>query len=321
MNSLDKNVDIYKVGEKLGYLSYITKRYVELIGEEETRRLYNFNEQKLPKTIRMNTLRTDIETTENLLSQKGVKMRKLRDLPEAREIISSSVPVGATPEYLNGFYLLQGKNSLYPVKVLNPQKGEIVGDFAAAPGGKTSHLAQLMENEGKIVAIELSTNRCRSLKSNLARLGVTNTIILNMDARDSTSLNVKFDKILLDAPCSGSGIIVSDPSRKKSKSLKDIMSFHELQVSMLSKALEILKPGGILLYCTCSLEPEENEFVITKVMEEVNIKIDKIDVEGKPGLRQFGKYEFNQEITKAKRLYPQETNGEGFFIVKMVKEK
>ena len=320
MPSQDRITDISELGETLGYLPYMTERYVSLIGEEETLKLYRFNEKKLPTTIRLNSLRNDFANTENLLIQKKVKLKGINDLPEAREIITSPVPLGATPEYLNGFYMLQGKNSLYPARILNPQAGEIVGDFAAAPGGKTSHLAQLMNNEGSIVAIEVSTNRCRSLKSNLARLGVRNTVILNMDAHNASVLNLQFDKILLDAPCSGSGIIVSDPTRKKSKRLDDIMNFHKLQVSLLLNSFDVLKPQGEILYCTCSLEPEENELVISKVMEREKVKILEIKIDGKPGLNNFEKYNFDPEISKAKRLYPHETNGEGFFIIRMVKD-
>jgi len=320
MFSQKKITDIYEFGQKLGYLPYITERFIKLIGEEETAKLYRFNETELPKTIRFNTLRSSYANTESLLIQKGVELREIKNLPEAREIISSPVPIGATPEYLNGFYMLQGKNSLYPSNVLNPQPKDIVGDFASAPGGKTSHLSQLMNNKGSIIAIEVSENRCRSLKSNLSRLGVENTLVVNMDARDIASLNLQFDKILLDAPCSGSGIIITDRTRKRSKTLKDILNFHELQVSLLLTAIDVLKPEGEIVYCTCSLEPEENEYVISKVMEKKNILIETIDLDGDPGLRKFENYTFNPEISKAKRLYPQKTSGEGFFIIKMVKE-
>jgi len=317
-NSLSEAI---KLGKKLHYLPYIIKRYINLIGDEETIHLLEFNEKKLPDVIRLNSLREEPKETEKLLRNKGVKMGKLNELPEARQILSSPVPIGATPEYLNGYYMLQGKNSLYPARLLNPKKDEVVGDFAAAPGGKTSHLAQLMNNKGKIIALEISSNRCRSLKSNLARMGVENTIVIQMDSRKVEKLPIEFDKILLDAPCSGSGIIVSDPTRKFSKSLDDIKKYQHYQEQLLEKAFKVLKSGGELVYCTCSLEPEENEAVISKMIDSGEISLAELDIEGENGVTNFEKQKFNEEVRKARRLYPHKSKGEGFFIAKMVMEK
>jgi len=319
MSSTSYQGDAYKIGNQFGYQEYMIKRYIEMMGEEETKKLLHFNEQKLERIIRLNSLRESIPKIIQLLENKGVKLKNIEDLPEGKRVVKSPVPIGATPEYLNGYYMLQGKNSMYPSRVLNPRKGELIGDFAAAPGGKTTHLAQLMENEGIIIASEISTNRCRILRSNLARMGVRNTIIMNMDSRDISSLKMEFDKVLLDAPCSGSGIIISDRSRKQSKSIEDIMNYHENQVSLLSEALNVVKQGGELVYCTCSLEPEENEFVLSEVLEKDIAKLIDIDLEGVSGMTYFEGREINSEVKRAKRLYPHRTNGEGFFIAKMVK--
>jgi len=315
----DETKDAYKLGEDLGYLPYMIERFISILGNEETKQLLQFNETKLSQTIRLNSLRKPLEDIDRLLEMKQIKMERIDNLPEARIVNSSPVPLGATIEYLNGLYFLQGKNSLYPSKILNPRKDDLVADLAAAPGGKTSHLAQLMENEGTIIATEISANRCRSLKSNLARMGVSNTIVVNLDARDISSLNLEFDKILLDAPCSGSGIIVSDSTRKTSKTLENLMNYTELQISLLRSAIEVLKPKGKIVYSTCSLEPEENELVITEILESADIKIEKIETIGDKGLTEFQGQNYHQSLSKAKRLYPHKTCGEGFFMVKMVK--
>ncbi|TFG10750.1 RsmB/NOP family class I SAM-dependent RNA methyltransferase [Candidatus Heimdallarchaeota archaeon] len=315
----NKTKDAYKLGEELGYLPYIVDRFVSMLGDEETKQLLQFNETNLPQTIRLNTLRKPLDEIDRFLEMKQIKLERVDNLPEARIVKESPVPIGATVEYLNGFYFLQGKNSLYPSKILNPKKGDMVADLAAAPGGKTSHLAQIMENEGTIIATEISSNRCRSLKSNLARMGVSNTIVINLDARNISSLKIEFDKILLDAPCSGSGIIVSDSTRKSSKTLDNIMEYRELQISLLRSAIEVLKPKGEIVYSTCSLEPEENESVITEILETSDIKIEQIDIIGEDGLTDFQSQNYHQSLTKARRLYPHKTCGEGFFIVKMEK--
>lgn len=321
MKPTQPSTSVYSIGEKYGYLPYMIERYVEMLGEEETVKLLHFYETELPKIIRLNSLRSSYSETVKLLANKGVELKDIQEIEEGKEVVSSRIPIGATPEYLNGYYFLQGKNSMYPSLVLNPKKHELVGDFAAAPGGKTTHLAQLMENKGNIFALELSLKRCRSLEANLSRMGVKNTTIFQMDTRKVATLGIKFDKILLDAPCSGSGVINSDYTRKSSKTLDDIMNYHEYQVSLLSRSLEVLKPNGELVYCTCSLEPEENEYVISKVLDEYDIELVEINIDGDGGLEKFLQYEFHKDIVKTKRLYPHKTSGEGFFVAKMVKNR
>jgi len=320
MQEEDDYITPYKLGEEYDYDAYMIERFVEMMGEEETSNLLQFNETKLNKTIRLNTLRSSCERTVKLLERKRIQLEDIVEIPEGKEIINSPVPIGATPEYLGGYYMLQGKNSMLPSRILDPKTDELIGDFAAAPGGKTSHLAQLMNNEGIIIALEISSNRCRSLKSVLARMGVENTIVLQYDTRKINELDLMFDKILLDAPCSGSGVIISDHSRKQSKTLSDIISYHKYQTELLTESMRVLKPGGELVYCTCSLEPEENELVITRVLKNFDCKIEELNIKGKTGLEKFQQYNFHPNIKKAKRIYPHTSKGEGFFIIKMVKE-
>lgn len=314
-------VNPFKLGEEYDYDPYMIERFIEMMGEEETSNLLQFNETELNKTIRLNTLRSSLEHTVELLGRKRIQLEDIVGIPEAKEVINSPVPIGATPEYLGGYYMLQGKNSMLPSRILDPKADELVGDFASAPGGKTSHLAQLMNNEGTIIALEISANRCRSLKSVLARMGVENTIILQYDTRKISKLDLMFDKILLDAPCSGSGVIISDHSRKQSKKLSDILYHHRYQTELLTESMKVLKTGGELVYCTCSLEPEENELVITQVLENFDCKIKELKIKGKAGLEKFQQYSFHPDIRKAKRIYPHTSKGEGFFIIKMVKEQ
>lgn len=312
--------DVFKLGQELGYREYMIPRYVEMLGVKETIKLLLFNEQDLTPSIRLNSLRVPYDVTINLLKRKGVKLENVKEFPEAKRVLQSRVPIGATPEYLNGYYMLQGINSLYPIKALNPLPGELIADLAAAPGGKTTYIAQQMCNKGTIIAVDVNTNRCRALKSNIARMGVTNTIVLNIDARNIKKLNIKFDKILLDAPCSGSGVIVSDPSRKTSKSLEDLIHYSQYQYQILKEAIQVLKKGGTLVYCTCSLEPEENELVISKVLEEDEVEICDTDIKADPAITKFKDYTLAPEIKKAIRIYPHKFEGEGFFIAKLVKK-
>ncbi len=312
----------YKLAHTYGYLPYMIDRYLDLMGNKEIEKFLIFNEKELLDTIRLNPIRCSMSRTENLLESRGVRLDDIEKVKEGRVVKSSPVPIGATPEYLNGYYMLQGKNSMYPSLILSPDKHDLVGDLTAAPGGKTSHLAQLMGNQGKILAMDVSANRCRSLRSNLSRMGISNTIVLNMDSRTIRKLGITFDKILLDAPCSGSGVIVRDETRKTSKRLSDVLEFTALQSELLSVAIDCLNPNGELVYCTCSLEPEENELVISNALKMKNLSLINVSMNvGEPGLTHFQSYEFSSDLVKAKRLYPHKSNGEGFFIAKMVKNR
>ncbi|TSK34824.1 putative 28S rRNA (cytosine-C(5))-methyltransferase [Bagarius yarrelli] len=192
-------------------------------------------------------------------------------------IFDSSVPIGATPEYLAGHYMLQGASSLLPVMALSPQEGEYVLDMSAAPGGKTTYMAQLMRNTGVIVANDASAERLKSVVGNIHRLGVTNTIICNYDGRQFPKVMGGFDRVLLDAPCSGTGVIPKDPAVKTSKDNSDILRSAHLQKELILAAIDSVnadsQTGGYLVYCTCSITVEENEWVVDYALKKRNVKL------------------------------------------------
>ena len=311
-----------ELARKYGYLTYIIERYLILFGLNETIRLIEANERKINPVIRCNTLRTSPHLLYSSLTSKGVKLLKSRWADYAFEVISSPFSLASTPEYLLGhFYIHRGPASLLPPIVLAPTPGDVVIDMTAAPGGKTSHLAQLMENKGTIIAIDIDRRRIRSLRSNLSRLGVENVIVIRMDARRIYELGIKADKILLDAPCTGEGLIPLDKSRKMSRTLNDINYCSKLQKELLEAAIKCLKADGEIVYSTCSIAPEENEFVINSVLEKYPLRIEKIKIDGDPGFTEaFGK-KLNDNLRFAKRLYPHKHGTEGFFICKMILEE
>ncbi|MEE6527140.1 hypothetical protein FKM82_028268, partial [Ascaphus truei] len=171
-----------------------------------------------PLTIRTNTLKTRRRDLAQALINRGVNLDPLGKWSKTGLVIyDSSVPIGATPEYLAGHYMLQGASSLLPVIALAPQENERVLDMCCAPGGKTSYIAQLMKNTGVIVANDMNSERLKSVVGNLHRLGVTNCVICNYDGRQIPKVLGGFHRVLLDAPCSGTGIISKDPAVKTSK--------------------------------------------------------------------------------------------------------
>jgi NOL1/NOP2/sun family putative RNA methylase len=213
--------------------------------------------------IRVNTLKINPETLKNRLENKGVVLKETF-LPYAFEVLESPFSIGATPEYLFGHYFVQSISSMIPPIVLNPSKDDLVLDMCAAPGGKTTHLAQLMNNEGVIVAVEIKSSRMKSLKANINRMGISNVIMLNMNALHLKKKNLRFDKILLDAPCSGN--VIKDKSRSVTK--EDIIYCSNRQKELIDVGVDLLKEGGILVYSTCSAEDEENEEVIRYILNK-----------------------------------------------------
>ena len=166
------------------------------------------------------------------------------------------MPIGATPEYLAGHYMLQSASSFLPVLALNPQMNEKVLDMAAAPGGKTSYIAQMMKNTGCVFANDLKKERLRALQFNLHRLGITNTVVTCRDGRKFAKIFPNtFDKVLLDSPCTGLGIISKDLSIKANRVLIDIYKNSHIQKELILSAIDSTKVGGVVVYSTCSVSP------------------------------------------------------------------
>ncbi|MGV8168638.1 MAG: NOL1/NOP2/sun family putative RNA methylase [Candidatus Nanoarchaeia archaeon] len=276
-------------------------------------------EVKLRKALRINTLKISEKELVSRLTKKGVKLEKIPFL-ESGYYYDSKFSLGSTPEYLQGYYYLQEAASQIPVQELELKPGDVVLDMAASPGSKTTQMAQLMKNKGVILALDNDRRRLDSLQNNLERLSVTNTIILKKDARFVSDLNVKFDKILLDAPCSGNFCIEQDYFAKRT--LNDLYQKSKTQKELLAAGIKVLKKGGMLVYSTCSLEPEEDELVIDWALKEYpEMKLEKISVSaGSQGVADaFGK-ELDSSLKLTRKMWPHKTGTEGFFLAKLRKE-
>ncbi len=307
-----------ELAERYGYLPYMIQRYYEMLGDwQEVVLLLEGNEERILPSIRCNTLKIRCKTLEERLSSKNIKIRKIPWAPHGYWVEHSDISIGALHEYLHGYYYIQGPASMIPAYILGPTEKELVIDLAAAPGGKTTQLAQLMSNNGTIIAVERNRKRVKSLISNVRRMGVTNTIILNTDARKlRLYLKEVFDKTLLDAPCTGEGLIPLIPERKRSRTMNDLKILHRLQVELLLTAIELTRDNGLIVYTTCSIAPEENEYVLYKVLNTVdNIELLPISIDiGVPGLDEYLGINMGSEMKLTRRLYTYLTGTEGFFI-------
>ncbi len=292
------------------------ERYIDFLGLDDTLKLLEANERPLTSSIRVNTLKIQPGELRNRLENKGFELQTIEWISYGFEVLKETYNLGSLHEYLQGYFYLQNVASMLPAIILDPKPGETVIDMCAAPGGKATHMAQIMNNKGSLILIERNSKRIPALEINLRRMGVLNSIVLNYDARKLDNLNIKADKILLDAPCTGEGLIRQDKSRKKSKTQKDIKKLANVQKKLLNSGLKVLKPGGKLLYSTCSIAPEENEFVINDVLQDSSeYSIIQLNTQyGISGFTEvFGKI-LRKDLKFSQRLYPHIHNTIGFFI-------
>ena len=310
-----------------GYAPELYEYFKEMFSAEELKEFIEANEQQRPVTIRVNTLKTRRKLLAQQLSQRGVSVEPVGEWSKVGlTVTSSQVPVGATPEYLAGHYMVQSAASMLPVAALAPQPGEVVVDMAAAPGGKTTYIGQMMENKGVIYANDFKAERCRSLTANIHRLGMTNAVVTCMDGRKLLGTIPTADRVLLDAPCSGSGIIARDPSVKVKRGRKEFQECAILQKELLTTAIDLVdansKTGGYIVYSTCSVSVEENEMVIDAILKKRNVKVVPLDDSINFGVKAYTKFRqhrFHPSIAYARRYYPHVHNLDGFFVCKLKK--
>ncbi|MDO8628543.1 MAG: RsmB/NOP family class I SAM-dependent RNA methyltransferase [Nanoarchaeota archaeon] len=263
----------------------------------------------LRKSIRTNTLLIEPETLRKKLEEKGYNLEPIPWCKEGYYIGKGPEALGNLEEHQQGLFYIQASTSMLPPLILNPQPGTIVLDSCAAPGGKTTHMAMLMQNEGIIIANEADSKRSNILAENIQRLHIKNVVITNQSA---DKLPGSYDSILLDAPCSASGTIYGNDKESKKTLLawnqNTVQRLAKLQRKLLSHTFSLLKPEGTLVYSTCSLEPEEDEEVIQYLLDhEPTATLEKIHLNIKA--------DWNNGI----KIWPHYNNTEGFFVSKIKK--
>eukprot|EP00301_Raphidiophrys_heterophryoidea_P021418 c5857_g1_i1.p1 GENE.c5857_g1_i1~~c5857_g1_i1.p1 ORF type:complete len:354 (+),score=104.88 c5857_g1_i1:774-1835(+) len=220
--------------------------------------------------------------------------------------------------------MIQSASSFCPVMALNPLEQERVLDMCAAPGGKTTFIASMMKNTGTLVANDVNPKRIPALVANIHRMGVRNAIVTNLDGRKIVTMMSHFDRVLLDAPCTGLGVISRDSSIKSSKTYNDVKHVSGLQKQLLLHAIDCVsaksKTGGIIVYSTCSVSPEENEAIVNYALRKRCVKLEETGLEfGRPGMTRYGNYKFDPSLKLTRRFYPHVHNMDGFYVAKLRK--
>ncbi len=289
-------------------------RYIELFSKEEFEKMLR---AKPLQTIRANTILIDRNRLKQRLERKGLVLSDYKPTPYGLVVEQSPKPIGALHEYMLGLYTIQGPASMLAVIALDPSKASRIIDMCAGAGIKTTQIAQ-HNTKAPIVALDINKRKLLALKNNLSRLHVRNVLALYMDAREATRLG-KFDSILLDAPCSGEGLIIY-PQKSRPRTVADILTRVKLQIELLDTALDIAQKGAEIVYATCSMSFEENEYVIDTLLRvRRDFELEDIGIPGNKGITSYASLRTDPSLSKCKRLYPHIHGTEGFTICKLRK--
>ena len=303
------------------------ERMQELLPDEKDFKAYTDILNELPvKSIRCNTLKISPEDLKKRFEKYNWKVNQpWKDYPEVMIIESNLEPgeLGRSIEHLLGYYYIQELASMLPIIALQPKPHEKHLDLCASPGSKTTQASAQMKNSGTILANEVSMGRLRILASNLERCGVANTIITRKEGAafcKRLKEKIEFDKILVDAPCSGEGTLRSSIKTYTMWNLNTVKQLSKVQRQLAESAFELLKVGGEMIYSTCTHAPEENEgtvdYLLEKFKDEIEIIKSNLPIKTRAGITKWQDQEYNEKVKLSCRVYPQDNNTEGFFVAK-----
>ena len=271
-----------------------------------------------PTVFRVCKRRTSPQALVDRLTQQGFRLRNKAGLPDFYEVEEGPRPVSLTLEHWLGLFYVQQASTGIAAPVLDPQPGERVLDLCAAPGGKAIHAAELMKDRGCLVAAELSENRIRGLLGNVYRLGSPNVLVASGDGRHAPE-DALFDRVLVDAPCSGEGTLRRRAGRAARQSSSFLAYVTKVQHRLLEKAIRVTRPGGTILYVTCTFAPEENEAVIDDIIRDQPVAIDpiKLQIPCASGLTSFEGRSYDSALEGTVRIYPHHLDSGGLFMARL----
>ncbi|MFP4111815.1 MAG: NOL1/NOP2/sun family putative RNA methylase [Candidatus Woesearchaeota archaeon] len=309
--------------EKIKIKESFEKRYREIL-KDEYDEFIRYSLSFLRQSIRVNTLKANVDETRKRIEKKGFSLEPIPWCKEGFWIYGERKDIGNLLEHSLGYIYVQEAMSMVPPVVLEPKPGENILDLCAAPGSKTTQIAQYMENKGVLVANDITPVRARPLGINVQRCGIQNIMLTLTRGQELTKRFPEgyFDKILVDAPCSGTGTI-----RKSLKTLWQtsegfVKKMAREQKKLVSSAFRVLKKGGTMVYSTCTLEPSEDEETISYLLDNFDCKTEKIllpKLKSAEPITEWNNKKFNDGVKNCLRVYPHQNDTEGFFVCKIVK--
>lgn len=308
--NIDIEDKIMYLSTKYSYSPWMIKNWINNFGEAFTEDLLEANTDKPITYLRINSLKVTREEVIKRLTEKGIKAYKVNILDEAIRV-ENLKDIENNELFKEGLFTVQDISSMIAGKIVNPKEDSLVLDICSAPGGKTTHLATIMNNTGTVVARDIFEHKLKLITSTVERLGLKNVVVENFDSSkiDKKSIN-KFDYVLADVPCSGLGIIKRKPEIKY-KTKAELKDLPKIQKLMIDNASKYVKKGGILVYSTCTIQDNENIDIINEFLrenKEFELElIDEVNVDLE-----------NQEKGYIK-IYPNIHGMDGFFIAKLRK--
>ncbi|MEM2972317.1 MAG: RsmB/NOP family class I SAM-dependent RNA methyltransferase [Candidatus Bathyarchaeia archaeon] len=306
--------DEERVGLATFHPTWFVKYCFKLFGRSEAIKLLEANLQPPPVYIRLNTLKAEENLILEKIAEEGIKVEKVQELKHTYKVLSARQSLTRTKSFQEGLFYIQDKASCFAAESANPKPEMTVLDVCAAPGAKTTYLAQLMQNQGAIYSIDYSRRRIAVWTNETARMGVEIATPIIADACNPLPVTVEADLVVLDPPCTSTGAFGKAPSAKWRLTKRSIDKMAEIQWQMLNNCAENVKRGGVLVYSTCSITAEENEMLIEKFLKW-HTEFSLVDITPKMGV--FGL----RGMEKCRRLYPHTHECNGFFIAKLLKRE
>jgi len=294
--------------------TWFVKYCFKMLGRSQALGFLESSSQPTPTYVRLNTLKMPEETCLQKLKGEGVTLEKEPFLKHTYRVVEAKKPLVRSQSFREGLFYVQDKASCLAVEVANPKPDDLVLDVCAAPGAKTTYMAQLMQNQGVIYSVDYSRRRMQEWRHETRRMGVENALVIYADAQKPLPVNLVVDLLILDPPCTSTGAFGKTPSAKWRLTKRSVFTMSEIQWNMLNNCADSVKKLGHLVYSTCSVTLEENEMLIERFLKwhsEYKL-VDSMPRIGLPGLR---------GQTQCQRLYPHIHHCNGFFVAKLMREE
>ena len=299
--------------ERLGVLhsfpDWIVQVWLDQFGLIETEKLCEYMNQPPHIDLRVNTLRSSLSEVEAAMQSAGIQVQRVPHLPQALRLAQGSGAIQNLPGFQEGWWIVQDSSAQLVGYLVDPQPGEVVADACAAPGGKTMHLAELMDDRGTVLACDRTPSRLKRLQQNVDRLGLKSIQICTGDSRNLPQLVGQCDRVLIDAPCSGLGTLNRHADARWRQTPETVQELSQLQREILDHTASWVKPKGSLVYATCTLHPDENESVIQNFLSQhSDWRIDRPESAAIAPFLQSGGWA---------KVLPHQQSMDGFFMVRL----